>query len=104
MKRNIDALGRIVIPVEIRKQLDINNGDSVDIDLVDNKIVISNPSEIDYKQVVKELKEWLEDMINDIKDDNACERTNFQQGSLITLESTLAQVEFLERGKDEKEN
>lgn len=38
--RNIDELGRIVVPKEIRKQLDINNNDPVEIYVDGDKIIL----------------------------------------------------------------
>lgn len=38
--RNLDPLGRIVIPKEIRKVLGINEGDALEITKVDNEVVI----------------------------------------------------------------
>jgi len=37
--RRIDDLGRLVFPIEIRRVLDINEGDKVEIYVIDNKIV-----------------------------------------------------------------
>ena len=63
MQRNIDNLGRVVIPKEMRKQLGVNNGDPVNIELVDNKVIITNPSDVDYKsrceQAIKLLKHQI---------------------------------------------
>ncbi|WP_017210149.1 AbrB/MazE/SpoVT family DNA-binding domain-containing protein [Clostridium beijerinckii] len=39
--RNLDNLGRVVIPKEMRKVLGINEGDPVEIAKVNNDIVIS---------------------------------------------------------------
>jgi transcriptional pleiotropic regulator of transition state genes len=39
--RNIDELGRIVIPKEMRKALNINNRDELEIVVENDKIVIS---------------------------------------------------------------
>lgn len=39
--RCMDELGRIVIPKEIRKILDINLGDAIEITLDDDKIILS---------------------------------------------------------------
>lgn len=47
MEKRIDNLGRIVIPREMRKSIGVEDGDNVTIELIDNKIVISNPSEND---------------------------------------------------------
>lgn len=38
--RKIDELGRIVIPKELRKSLNIKNSDDIEIILIDNKIVL----------------------------------------------------------------
>ena len=58
MRRSIDSLGRLVIPAEMRKELNIDNGDSVDIELVDNKIVVS--SKTDYKEIIDKAIELCE--------------------------------------------
>lgn len=39
--RNIDELGRVVIPKEIRKKMDINDGDPMEIFVEGEKILIS---------------------------------------------------------------
>ncbi|MBQ0125758.1 MAG: AbrB/MazE/SpoVT family DNA-binding domain-containing protein [Clostridiales bacterium] len=38
--RKIDELGRIVLPIEIRRNLDMERGDSVEIFVDDEKIVL----------------------------------------------------------------
>ncbi|MVX66314.1 AbrB/MazE/SpoVT family DNA-binding domain-containing protein [Clostridium chromiireducens] len=38
--RNVDPLGRVVIPKEMRKILDINEGDPIEIIKVNNDIVL----------------------------------------------------------------
>ena len=45
--RRIDELGRIVIPKEIRKNLRIKNGDSMEIFLNDEEIVLKKYSPIE---------------------------------------------------------
>lgn len=40
MKKQIDKLGRIVIPKDIRKELDLKENDEVDIHLIDDYIEI----------------------------------------------------------------
>ena len=44
MVRKIDELGRIVIPKEIRNSLRLNTGDSVEIFIEDNKILLKKYS------------------------------------------------------------
>ena len=39
MNRKIDDLGRIVLPKEMRRQLDIKENDPLNIELQDNKII-----------------------------------------------------------------
>ena len=41
MNRNIDPTGRVSIPKEMRKQLKLNEGDPVNIELKNNKIIIT---------------------------------------------------------------
>ena len=41
MTRRIDELGRLVIPKEIRKNLKIKDNDQIEINIVDDKIVLS---------------------------------------------------------------
>lgn len=59
MNRKIDDLGRLVIPKEMRNKLEIKDNDPVNIECIENKIIITNPSEIDYKARVKEAIEKL---------------------------------------------
>ena len=49
MNRKIDDLGRLVIPKEMRMKLGINNNDPVNIECTGDAILITNPSEVDYK-------------------------------------------------------
>ena len=45
--RRIDELGRIVIPKEIRKNLRIKNGESLEIYLENDSIILKNYSHIE---------------------------------------------------------
>lgn len=40
IKRRIDELGRITLPIEIREQIKVKEGDFFSIKLVDNKIIL----------------------------------------------------------------
>lgn len=57
MNRKIDELGRLVIPKEMRDQLDLHNGDIAEIRLVDDEVIITNPKKTSFK-------EWLESYID----------------------------------------
>ena len=56
MKRKIDNLGRLVIPIEMRDELKIKNGDEVNIELKGNSIVIKNTKSIDILNYIKEIQ------------------------------------------------
>lgn len=38
--RQVDGLGRFVLPIEIRRSLDINEGDALEIFTDDNRIIL----------------------------------------------------------------
>lgn len=38
--RKVDESGRIVIPIDVRKQLEINEGETLEISIENNKIVL----------------------------------------------------------------
>lgn len=46
MRRNLDHLGRIVIPSEFRKQLGIQSGDSLDMHVVNGSLLITPTREV----------------------------------------------------------
>lgn len=43
------------------------------------------------------LKEWLKEMINEIKENDVYDRTEYECAQIATLESTLARIEEIER-------
>lgn len=47
IQRKLDELGRVVLPIEMRKTLNINEGDKLDISLQDEKIVLRKYEEGD---------------------------------------------------------
>ena len=64
MNRKIDTLGRIVLPKEMRTQLDIKENDPLNIELQDNKIIITKPDTVDYKAIVEKAIEYNEKNIH----------------------------------------
>lgn len=80
MKRTIDDLGRIVIPSEIRKELDIQPYQELRIELNNNKIVISNPKGM-------RSKEEIEKMYKDIR--NLEHRGEYDKGFEDALKMVL---------------
>ena len=64
MNRKIDDLGRILLPKEMRRQLDIKENDPLNIELQDNKIIITKPDTVDYKAIVEKAIEYNEKNIH----------------------------------------
>lgn len=56
MNRKFDKLGRIVIPIEMRDKLNLNEPRAeAKIELVDDKIILTNPNQEDP------FRDWLKD-------------------------------------------
>lgn len=55
--KRVDELGRVVIPVDIRKKLDINYGDKLEIFLEDNIIGMTKP---DITNIVVSIGEIMD--------------------------------------------
>lgn len=64
MKRKIDKLNRLVIPREMINELGIKLEDEVEIELKDNKVIITNPKNIDYKSIIEQAVELLKHQID----------------------------------------
>lgn len=68
MKKKIDNLHRLVIPVAFLKELGIEDNQDVEVEKIGNKIVISNPKGI-------RSKDEIEKMLHDAKKLNQDEYT-----------------------------
>ena len=76
--RRIDELGRMVIPKEIQRALDIREGDPIEV-FIGREGEISLRNEFDSKEetewmlehlrLIKEMKEWIRENDNDFKPD-----------------------------------
>lgn len=56
LNRKIDSLGRIVLPKEYRKCLNIQSGDSIDMYLSENCIVLKKHDlSLDYEEIIRSL-------------------------------------------------
>lgn len=64
ISRKIDELGRIVVPKEIRNNLNINANDELEIYVNDNKIILEKYSKLEN------IKEFIIKLIKDIKNVN----------------------------------
>lgn len=63
--RKIDELGRIVIPIQIREQLNIQQKDSFDISVENGKIIIefANPKKCIFCNSTTDLKNFSDNYI-----------------------------------------
>ena len=61
MNRKIDELGRITIPKEMRATLGINPNDPVNISMEDDKIIITKPRTVNYKERIEEAIDRIEE-------------------------------------------
>lgn len=66
MFRKVDELGRIVIPIEIRKQLKINEGDTLNIVVENQKIILEKSFDLDIN-VLKKYKKEIEKKIKELE-------------------------------------
>lgn len=53
MNRKFDALGRISIPKEFKDKIGLANNEEAHIELVGNKIIITNPKEFDLESYIE---------------------------------------------------
>lgn len=64
--KNIDNLGRIVIPMDIRRKLDLCTGDSISISIVDNNVMLTKYNTLDgNSKIINIIKSFVEEF--DIK-------------------------------------
>ena len=64
MTRRIDELGRLVIPKEIRKNLKIKDNDQVEINVIDNKIILSKFENLQKNQIITMFINCLKKILN----------------------------------------
>lgn len=54
--RKIDNLGRISIPIEIRRHMGVESGDSIDISYRDGNVILSKYKTVDEQEVLLNLQ------------------------------------------------
>lgn len=72
MYRKIDNLGRIVIPKEIRKHLDIKSNDIMYIKIDKNQIIMEKTFELDL-EVLLSYKKVIDKKIKELKKEHSCD-------------------------------
>ena len=60
MKKKIDNLGRIVIPIEVRRDLNLNLGEELNMEVIDNKIILYITSANPYNSWLEPNKNYNE--------------------------------------------
>lgn len=50
------------------------------------------------KYIRKELKKWLEEVLNGLKENDIYDRTPYEIGQIVVIESIIAKIEELEEG------
>lgn len=95
MNRGIDKLGRIVIPKEIRKKLNITKDTNLNIEVENDKIVLIKENDIDYKQVLNEIRKCCEN--------NSIEVNTREYGNLVVtnIDDILQIIDKVLGGNDE---
>lgn len=72
MNRHFDELGRIVIPKEMRCALNLAAHEDVRIELVGDKIILTNPNKFNIEDYIGETRDLYEygsetwDILNDL--------------------------------------
>lgn len=94
--RRIDELGRIVIPKEIRKKMKIRNGDSIDIFVDDQRVVLQKYSPLkDLDIVIKTLLDTFKKVYNAkiiITDMNKIIATTLSEGMDLALSEEYIKI------------
>ena len=52
-----------------------------------------------YKNIIDELEQWLEEMLNELKQNDVYDRTSYEMGQIIATECIIAKIEEL-KGSD----
>lgn len=88
--RRMDDLGRVVIPREIRKQLQIEDGDSLEIFVNKDEIILRK---YDVSIGMKELVKKLDNEFSDVKSDMETETANKIYEHISALQDILKNME-----------
>lgn len=91
MNREIDKLGRLVIPKEMRKQLGLYNGARVHFECKGNQIIITNPNKenIDYKTRCEKTIELVNEMLEYAYIDGKYIMYDYSTNEILEIKKTL---------------
>lgn len=54
----------------------------------------------EYKNIIDELERWLEETLNELKQNDIYDRTSYEMGQIIATECIIAKIEELKRNKE----
>ncbi|WP_317368694.1 AbrB/MazE/SpoVT family DNA-binding domain-containing protein [uncultured Tyzzerella sp.] len=95
IRRRLDDLGRIVIPVEMRKSLNIENKDLIDIRCENGAIILTPILTLDYNKI-KKIKDYIKDLFGEtnlyITDNNKILYSNFENEIGSNLEEVIHKI------------
>ena len=63
-------------------------------------IKVEQPKEL--KHIIDELEQWLEETLNELKQNDVYDRTSYEMGQIIATECIIAKIEEL-KGSDSNE-
>lgn len=89
---------------EMKETLIKNINDTFTLNLAISLLEDSKKYKVDsefYKQGLKEIKSWLKEMLNELKQNDGYDRTSYEAGQIIATECIVAKIEEMEQGKDE---
>lgn len=100
VNRKIDELGRIVIPREIRNNLNIKSYDELNIEVNNDSIILTKKN--NEKNVLLKFEEWLKDWKDSLKSqaENIEGLDIYEEHTLENLETILSRLEEFKRGAE----
>ena len=100
VNRKIDELGRIVIPREIRNNLNIKSYDELNIEVNNDSIILTKKN--NKKNVLLKFEEWLKDWKDSLKSqaENIEGLDIYEEHTLENLETILSRLDEFKRGAE----
>lgn len=90
MQKRIDKFGRLIIPVEFKNAIGVNDDGDVNVELFEDKIIITNPKN---DERIKRIKDKLEDVQETYKKTIIIKDRDFLKGYADALEWLLEDLE-----------
>ncbi len=91
ISRRIDELGRITIPMEMRRNLGIHSGDMIDISINEDSVVLSKSEDVTPKDKITGAKTLL-DECSSLTDNLDAETAAYVKSKLAEAEELLSTI------------